>query len=274
MLRRTFLATAAASFAAPAFSFDQCNVMKGAHMAGLTSGFGFDVGPQDREIDVVAMVAPWCGYCRTLMHDAIAGVLPFNVKFVPTQALDAIDRTRVAEVLFAPEKQKAEIFHDRTLSPKPSLGADRIAFINNVQEMTLDILKDWRGRFQDGPMNGTPAIVYPYDDGNWIFTGYERNRILENAGSLVPYKVPNRFAGREIVDLALSSEPIKGVVAARNANAALRLLPIEGALPFNCVEARVGFDADYVIDDGTQRWFVLQLASTRLFASEREFELV
>ncbi|UJQ92992.1 hypothetical protein [Mariluticola halotolerans] len=274
MLRRTFLATAAASFATPSLSFDQCTIFKGDHMAGLANGFGFAVGPQDRDKDVVAMVAPWCGYCRILMQDAIAGVLPFNVKFVPTQANGALDRTRVAEVLFAPGPDKPEIFHDRTASPKPSMDARRTTFINNVQDITLDIMKGWRSQFQDGPMNGTPVMIYPYDDGNWIFTGYERNHVLKYADELVPYALPGSFSTRETLDLALSDEPFEGTVMARDANAALRILPRAGALPFTCVEKGVGFEVDYVINNADERWFVLEAGETRLFASESEFELV
>lgn len=275
--RRTMvLSLAAAVFFRPSegLAFSSCSPYKDENIAGLMSGFGFSVGPQDREHVMVALVAPWCPICLSLLDDARQGILPYNLFAIPCEPANAGDDIRIAEACFAMDDASTLAFHSRAKLPKRSLTTDEVRFVNEAQKLAKSIVLGYAERFQNVAPNGFPTIYTAYPDGFWAASGYKRDVYVSGVKNTEPFRLKSSFATLNQLREAMKRIPNRNTYRLLEPDSRLRIFPADNALPASCFDPPLGFEADYeVLVDG-KRWLALDAGHHSSFIAASEVKEV
>lgn len=272
--RAVLLSLTMAAFFRPskAFSLSKCSPYKDENIDGLINGFGFRVGPQDRRHDMVALVAPWCPICLSLLEDARQGILPYNLHAIPCEPANKGDDIRIAESCFAVDDDSTLGFHSRARLPKRTLSAEEVSFVNQVQKLTMEIVLDYAARFQSSVPNGFPIMYTAYPDGFWAASGYKRDVYLAGVKNNSSTNLSASFLTTNQLRNALKRIPKKRTYRLLNPNSRFRIFPSDHALTGSCFDPPLGFEADYeVLIDG-RRWLALDLGGQSSFIAASEVE--
>lgn len=180
--RRQLLVGAAATAACPkaSLAFENCSSpARALHQQGVEHALWFPIGPQDRDIVVYALVAPWCPNCRALSNDARAGKLPFSVRGIPVDPSDHVDRMKIATVLEAYSRGEVLDFFRRAWRPPSSQLNDwETDVLLGVQHTALFSNDNFYSRYPN-LIRATPQMMgkldYSSAPGFGLFSGYARD---------------------------------------------------------------------------------------------------
>jgi hypothetical protein len=169
LTRRSFassaLAALAGTYAGQSAAYISCvddiPIEYGDLEESIRTTFWRSVGPQDRDVTVYALVAPWCPICTQLMTDALSGQLSFNLRSIAVDPRSPADQTKIVDFCLGDDAETLNAFHDRR--PTSLSGATRrqVEIVNSLQGMTRQSVEVWREFVSGiGQGFGVPALIF------------------------------------------------------------------------------------------------------------------
>lgn len=286
MDRRDFLlgGSAAVSFVlpTPVFSFENCGPVLVSDvpqaMDGLRNSFWFSLGPTNRRATAYVLMAPWCPFCRKMSADAFAGKLDFNIRVIPAEPSNFLDRQRIASATLRPSLKTAKNFFDRNSRPEiSSIPSHQIDFVVNQQQMLLWNIRRFQAQYGQGFKIGLPSIMYPVggnQGGFHAIQGYD----LSLGKAVMEDIVPTHKLSSEALKTVNSIQNIsrKTVRALPKFNrATTTTLPIPNSFPTYCADVGRRLRGVGTVSIKQVEYAVIDIGDDYYsFASEENFDFV
>ncbi|MBR9843668.1 MAG: hypothetical protein GYB25_10930 [Rhodobacteraceae bacterium] len=249
-----------------ALAFEECNQFYQEEIwNGFQSAFSVPYGPQDRDGQIYAIVAPWCPYCRQMKEDIKAGQVDARVSFIPAEPRDALDRRRIAYLLTSGDLEAVDKFFDRKWSPSdiPLSGSEQSQLLS-VQQHTMHtfsrVLTNL-GKTLGFPMWVTWAKKGPImaRDGLFIEAGWVNDpRKISSNLSFMNVRKPEVARSWDALRNAAKVSRFSGAAYAKTDRVVARVLPMNQAMPTFCYKQGFGHDYIGTVKSGGKDWLVLE----------------
>nr|CAD6423682.1 hypothetical protein REQ54_02526 [Rhizobium sp. Q54] len=179
---------------------------------------------------VYLLGAPWCPFCKRAVREYLEGTFPFELRFVPLDAIQNSHRQQQADIVLNGIDGLRRTFVEKGVKP-PSFNPDLQRLIYEANFVAQD---GFRRRFPDMK---SPTYLYVTSKSATKFTGYKP--WPEFTGDLRPY-------GHEIFNFANELEPIlseikklpRGVKANTAYRTAIHALPDSRSASAGCASNR------------------------------------
>ncbi|MCE0507295.1 hypothetical protein LR948_18175 [Roseivivax sp. GX 12232] len=232
---------------------------------GLQAAFSVPVGPQDREGQIYAIVAPWCPFCARMKEDTLAGRIPASVRLIPSEPRDSFDRGRIAYFLEAGADGLDEFFDRSSAAPSTSMSDAAKELLLQTQQAT-----QWNMRrvFEvSGARPGFPMWSAYSEESAWTngemvfcFGGWIDDpaaKISENL-NIVPSAHPADSGNwRVLEEISRTWRPFNKMVYANSDDVVMRVFPTESSLPSYCYKANTGFVHPGIVTAQGEDWIVM-----------------